>query len=109
MSRFKPFHRKRDDREGESEPPIPLTPQRKVSIPLLTLISLIGLTITATIGWTALQADVRAATLIANSASQTASQHEERLRALEKSQTQIAEALDWIKRRMEEDRRPGRE
>ncbi len=101
-------HDHRHQSEEESEP-LRLSPEKRVTLPLVMILGALGLAISATIGWTALQADVKAASVSATAASAMAAQHEDRIRALEKSQTQIAEALDWIKRRMEEDRRPGRE
>ncbi len=98
-------HRHQSEAEGETSSPIQLSPEKRVTLPIVMIIGALGLAISATIGWTALQSDVKAATATANAANTTANEHEARLRALEKSQTQIATALEWIKSRMEEDRR----
>ncbi len=94
--------------DADTSPPITVSSTKRVSLPLLMLIGLIGATVSATIGWTALQADVRAAGVSAAEASRIARAQDERVRALEKAQIQIAEMardVEWIKRTLQEDRR----
>ncbi len=102
-------HDQRHQYENESAPIQIPSPERKITLSIVMFVSAVGLAVSATAGWLVLQSEVKAATATANAANAVTSEHEARLRALEKSQTQIATALEWIKSRMEEDRRPGRE
>ena len=87
--------------------PIMISEKLLVTIPVALIVSLVLAAVAATRGWSLLAQRIETATVRATSAQQTTVAQEVRLREVENAQLRMANDIGWIRRTMEEDRRPG--